>query len=137
MPTGYSFNLDGTNIYMTLATLFIAQALGVDLSISQQMTILVVAMLTSKGASGVTGAGFITLAATLSVVDPRLVPGMAIVFSVDKFMSECRALTNLTGNGVATVFVSWWEGELDRDKLNANLNTRIDPSDVETAVTTG
>jgi len=137
VPTGYSFNLDGTNIYMTLATLFIAQALGVDLTFGQQVTILVVAMLTSKGASGVTGAGFITLAATLSVVNPMLVPGMAIVFSIDKFMSECRALTNITGNGVATVFVSWWEGELDRDKLNAALNKPIDPSDVETAVTTG
>ncbi|MGO4716154.1 dicarboxylate/amino acid:cation symporter [Bradyrhizobium sp. 2TAF24] len=137
VPTGYSFNLDGTNIYMTLATLFIAQALGVDLSFGQQLTILVVAMLTSKGASGVTGAGFITLAATLSVVNPALVPGMAIVFSVDKFMSECRALTNITGNGVATVFVSWWEGELDRTKLNAALDIQVDPSDVETAVTTG
>src|SRR6201996_314038 len=91
VPTGYSFNLDGTNIYMTLATLFIAQALGFDLSLGQQITILIVAMLTSKGASGITGAGFITLAATLAVVDPRLVPGMAIVFSVDKFMSEVRA----------------------------------------------
>jgi aerobic C4-dicarboxylate transport protein len=137
VPTGYSFNLDGTNIYMTLATLFIAQALGVDLSFGQQLTILVVAMLTSKGASGVTGAGFITLAATLTVVNPALVPGMAIVFSVDKFMSEVRALTNITGNGIATVFVSWWEGELDRDKLHANLNQTIDPSDLQTAVTTG
>ena len=137
VPTGYSFNLDGTNIYMTLATLFIAQALGVDLTFGQQLTILVVAMLTSKGASGVTGAGFITLAATLSVVNPALVPGMAIVFSVDKFMSEVRALTNITGNGIATVFVSWWEGELDRDRLHANLNQTIDPSDLQTAVTTG
>ena len=137
VPTGYSFNLDGTNIYMTLATLFIAQALGVDLSFSQQLTILVVAMLTSKGASGVTGAGFITLAATLSVVNPVLVPGMAIVFSIDKFMSEVRALTNITGNGVATVFVSWWEGELDKDALHARLNTAVDTSDVKAAVTTG
>jgi aerobic C4-dicarboxylate transport protein len=137
VPTGYSFNLDGTNIYMTLATLFIAQALGVDLSFGQQLTILVVAMLTSKGASGVTGAGFITLAATLTVVNPALVPGMAIVFSVDKFMSEVRALTNITGNGIATVFVSWWEGELDHVKLHARLNKEIDPSDVETAITTG
>jgi aerobic C4-dicarboxylate transport protein len=137
VPTGYSFNLDGTNIYMTLATLFIAQALGVDLTFGQQITILLVAMLTSKGASGVTGAGFITLAATLSVVDPRLVPGMAIVFSIDKFMSEVRALTNITGNGVAAVFVSWWEGELDHDVMHANLNKTIDPSDVEVAVTTG
>ena len=137
VPTGYSFNLDGTNIYMTLATLFIAQALGFDLSFGQQLTILLVAMLTSKGASGVTGAGFITLAATLAVVDPRLVPGMAIVLGVDKFMSECRALTNLCGNGVACVVVSWWEGELDYDKLHAGLNKQIDPSDVETALTTG
>ena len=136
VPTGYSFNLDGTNIYMTPATLFIAQALGVELSFSQQLTILIVAMLTSKGASGVTGAGFITLAATLTVVNPALVPGMAIVFSIDKFMSEVRALTNIIGNGVATVFVSWWEGELDRDRLHANLNKTIDPSDVQTAVTT-
>jgi aerobic C4-dicarboxylate transport protein len=137
VPTGYSFNLDGTNIYMTLATLFIAQALGVELTLSQQITILIVAMLTSKGASGVTGAGFITLAATLTVVNPVLVPGMAIVFSIDKFMSEVRALTNITGNGIACVFVSWWEGELDHEKLHANLNRQIDPSDVETAVTTG
>jgi aerobic C4-dicarboxylate transport protein len=137
VPTGYSFNLDGTNIYMTLATLFIAQALGVDLSFGQQLTILVVAMLTSKGASGVTGAGFITLAATLTVVNPALVPGMAIVFSIDKFMSEVRALTNITGNGIACVFVSWWEGELDHEKLHTNLNKQIDTSDLETAVTTG
>jgi aerobic C4-dicarboxylate transport protein len=137
VPTGYSFNLDGTNIYMTLATLFIAQALGVELSFSQQLTILIIAMLTSKGASGVTGAGFITLAATLTVVNPALVPGMAIVFSVDKFMSEVRALTNITGNGIAAVFVSWWEGELDHDRLHANLEKQIDPSDVETAISTG
>jgi aerobic C4-dicarboxylate transport protein len=137
VPTGYSFNLDGTNIYMTLATLFIAQAMGIDLSFSDQLVILGVAMLTSKGASGITGAGFITLAATLAVVNPALVPGMAIVFSIDKFMSECRALTNLTGNGIACVVVSWWEGELDRDKLNKGLDRLIDPSDVETAVTTG
>jgi aerobic C4-dicarboxylate transport protein len=137
VPTGYSFNLDGTNIYMTLATLFIAQALGVDLSFGQQLTILIMAMLTSKGASGVTGAGFITLAATLTVVNPALVPGMAIVFSIDKFMSEVRALTNIIGNGIACVFVSWWEGELDHEKLHAHLNRQIDTSDLETAVTTG
>jgi aerobic C4-dicarboxylate transport protein len=136
VPTGYSFNLDGTNIYMTLATLFIAQALGFDLTFGQQLTILVVAMLTSKGASGITGAGFITLAATLAVVDPRLVPGMAIVLGIDKFMSECRALTNLCGNGVACVIVAWWEGELDSDKLAAGLSRQIDPTDMETAVTT-
>jgi aerobic C4-dicarboxylate transport protein len=137
VPTGYSFNLDGTNIYMTLATLFISHALGVELSLQQQLVILGVALLTSKGASGVTGAGFITLAATLTVVNPALVPGMAIVFSVDKFMSEVRALTNITGNGVAAVVVAWWEGELDREKLNVGLSRQIDPSDVETAITTG
>jgi len=137
VPTGYSFNLDGTNIYMTLATLFIAQALNVPLTFGEQLTILVVAMLTSKGASGVTGAGFITLAATLASVRPELVPGMAIVLGIDKFMSECRALTNITGNGIACIVVAWWEGELDRDKLNAGLNRQIDPSNLETAVTTG
>ncbi|WP_065754925.1 C4-dicarboxylate transporter DctA [Bradyrhizobium paxllaeri] len=137
VPTGYSFNLDGTNIYMTLATLFIAQALGVNLSFGQQLTILVVAMLTSKGASGITGAGFITLAATLSVVNPVLVPGMAIVFSIDKFMSEVRALTNIIGNGIAAVFVAWWEGELDQATLHARLNQKIDPTDGETSSTTG
>jgi len=137
VPTGYSFNLDGTNIYMTLATLFIAQALGFDLTFGQQLTILVVAMLTSKGASGITGAGFITLAATLAVVDPRLVPGMAIVLGIDKFMSECRAVTNFIGNGVATIVVSAWEGELDRVALSRGLNRRIDTSNLETAVTTG
>jgi aerobic C4-dicarboxylate transport protein len=137
VPTGYSFNLDGTNIYMTLATLFIAQALNVPLSFGDQMTILIVAMLTSKGASGITGAGFITLAATLASVRPELVPGMAIVLGIDKFMSECRALTNITGNGVACIIIAWWEGELDRNKLNSGLNRQIDPSSLETAVTTG
>lgn len=136
VPTGYSFNLDGTNIYMTLATLFIARALGLDLAFDQQLTILIVAMLTSKGASGVSGAGFITLAATLSAVNPALVPGMAIVFSIDKFMSEVRALTNIIGNGVAVVFVSWWEGELDRITLHARLGRRVDLPDVETAIAT-
>jgi aerobic C4-dicarboxylate transport protein len=137
VPTGYSFNLDGTNIYMTLATLFIAQALNVPLTLGDQLTILIVAMLTSKGASGVTGAGFITLAATLAAVRPELVPGMAIVLGIDKFMSECRALTNIAGNGVACIVVAWWEGELDRTKLNAGLSRQIDPSSIETAVTTG
>ena len=126
VPTGYSFNLDGTNIYMTLATLFIAQALNIPLDLKQQLIIVGVAMLTSKGASGITGAGFITLAATLAAVDPRLVPGMAIVFSIDKFMSENRALTNIIGNGVATVVVSAWEGELDRDKMKAVLSGKSD-----------
>ena len=137
VPTGYSFNLDGTNIYMTLASLFIAQAMGFELTWGQQGTILLVALLTSKGASGISGAGFITLAATLATVNPALVPGMAILLGIDKFMSECRALVNFTGNGVATVVVAWWEGELDRDKLNAGLSRQVDPSDVEVAVTTG
>ena len=137
VPTGYSFNLDGTNIYLTLATLFIAQAMGVELTLYEQLVILGVAMLTSKGASGVTGAGFVTLAATLAVVSPALVPGMAIVLGIDKFMSECRALTNFIGNGVATIVVSAWEGELDREKLARGLARRVDPSNVETAITTG
>src|SRR5215217_891568 len=137
VPTGYSFNLDGTNIYMTLASLFIAQAMGFDLTWGQQGTILLVALLTSKGASGISGAGFITLAATLATVNPALVPGMAIVLGIDKFMSEVRALTNIVGNGVATVFVSWWERELDRSMLDAGLRRTVDPSDLETAVTTG
>ncbi len=120
IPTGYSFNLDGTNIYMTLASLFLAQAVGADLSFGQYATIILVAMLTSKGASGVTGAGFITLAATLSAIPNNPVPvaAMTLILGVDKFMSECRAITNLIGNGVATVVVSRWEGELDQEKLN-------------------
>ena len=124
VPTGYSFNLDGTNIYMSLATIFIAQALGFHLGLRDQLAIILVAMLTSKGASGVSGAGFVTLAATLAVVNPALVPGMAIVLGIDKFMSECRALTNITGNGVACCFVSWWEHELDRKKLHAVIGGR-------------
>jgi aerobic C4-dicarboxylate transport protein len=121
IPTGYSFNLDGTNIYMTLAALFIAQATNTDLTLTQQLTILGVAMLTSKGASGVTGAGFITLAATLAVVPTIPVGGMALILGIDRFMSECRALTNFVGNGVATIVVSAWEHELDRDVLHAEL----------------
>src|SRR3954454_12346088 len=122
VPTGYSFNLDGTNIYMTLASLFIAQAMGFDLTWSQQGTILLVALLTSKGASGISGAGFITLAATLASIRPELVPGMAIVLGIDKFMSECRALVNFTGNAVAPVGVSWWENELDRSNGRPGLS---------------
>jgi aerobic C4-dicarboxylate transport protein len=121
IPTGYSFNLDGTNIYMTLAALFIAQATGVDLSLGQQVTLLLVAMLSSKGAAGVTGAGFITLAATLSIVPSVPVAGMALILGVDRFMSECRSLTNFIGNAVATVVVARWEGRLDRDRLAAAL----------------
>jgi len=123
IPTGYSFNLDGTNIYMTLTTLFLAQAVGAHLNFGQYVTIIAVAMLTSKGASGVTGAGFITLAATLAAIPDSPIPvaAMTLVLGVDKFMSECRALTNLVGNGVATLVVSAWEGELDRDKMHSAL----------------
>jgi len=117
VPTGYSFNLDGTNIYMTLATLFIAQTMGVELTLVQQLTIVGIAMLTSKGASGVAGAGFVTLAATLTVIDPALLPGMAILLGIDKFMSECRAITNFIGNGVAAIVVAKWEGDIDPAKL--------------------
>jgi aerobic C4-dicarboxylate transport protein len=121
IPTGYSFNLDGTNIYMTLAALFIAQAVGIDLSIGDQILLLLVAMLSSKGAAGITGAGFITLAATLSVVPSVPVAGMALILGIDRFMSECRALTNFVGNAVATIVVARWENELDVEKLNEAL----------------
>jgi aerobic C4-dicarboxylate transport protein len=121
VPTGYSFNLDGTNIYMTLAALFIAQACNVDLSLWQQISLLLVAMLSSKGAAGVTGAGFITLASTLSIVPDVPVAGMALILGVDRFMSECRSLTNFIGNAVATVVVARWEGALDRTRLDAAM----------------
>ena len=121
IPTGYSFNLDGTNIYMTLATLFLAQATNTPLTLGQELGILAIAMITSKGASGVTGAGFVTLAATLSIIPDIPVQSIAIILGIDKFMSECRALTNLVGNGVATVVVSRWEGELDRAKLHETM----------------
>lgn len=121
VPTGYSFNLDGTNIYMTMAALFIAQALNIPLTLEQQILLLLVAMLSSKGAAGITGAGFITLAATLSVVPTVPVAGMALILGIDRFMSECRALTNFIGNAVATLVVARWEGELDRDQMRAAL----------------
>ncbi|HEY1147673.1 MAG TPA: dicarboxylate/amino acid:cation symporter [Pseudoduganella sp.] len=121
VPTGYSFNLDGTNIYMTMAALFVAQATNTDLTLTQELTILGVAMLTSKGASGITGAGFITLAATLAVVPTIPVAGMALILGIDRFMSECRALTNFVGNGVASIVVANWEGELDRDQMRREL----------------
>jgi len=122
VPTGYSFNLDGTNIYMTLAALFIAQATGIDLSLQEQLLLLFVAIVSSKGAAGVTGAGFITLAATLAVVPSVPVAGMALILGVDRFMSECRAVTNFIGNAVATIVVAGWEGALDRDALADALN---------------
>jgi aerobic C4-dicarboxylate transport protein len=121
VPSGYSFNLDGTNIYLTLAAIFVAQALNVDLTLTQELTLLGVAMLTSKGASGVTGAGFITLAATLSVVPSVPVAGLALILGIDRFMSEARAITNIIGNGVAAIVVSRWEKELDRACLQREL----------------
>ena len=127
VPTGYSFNLDGTNIYMTMAALFIAQALNIELGLWQQITLLLVAMLSSKGAAGITGAGFITLAATLSVVPDVPVAGMALILGIDRFMSECRALTNFIGNAVATIVVARWEGALDRDALRTALNGTPQP----------
>jgi aerobic C4-dicarboxylate transport protein len=121
IPTGYSFNLDGTNIYMTLATLFLAQATNTPLTLTQELGILVIAMITSKGASGVTGAGFVTLAATLAIIPDIPVQSIAILLGIDKFMSECRALTNLIGNGVATIVISRWEGELDAKALHETM----------------
>jgi aerobic C4-dicarboxylate transport protein len=121
IPTGYSFNLDGTNIYMTLATLFLAQATNTPITLSQELGILVIAMITSKGASGVAGAGFVTLAATLAIIPDIPIQSIAIILGIDKFMSECRALTNLVGNGVATIVISRWENELDADKLHETM----------------
>lgn len=122
IPSGYSFNLDGTNIYLTMAAIFIAQALNIDLTLTQELTLLGVAMLTSKGASGVTGAGLITLAATLAVVPSVPIAGLALILGIDRFMSEARALTNLIGNGVATIVVGRWVGELDREGLKRELD---------------
>ncbi len=122
IPTGYSFNLDGTNIYMTLATLFLAQATGVHLGAGELAALLLMAMVTSKGASGVTGSGFVVLAATLAAVPKIPVAALSLVFAVDRFMSECRALTNVIGNGVATLAVARWEGALDRETLARELS---------------
>ena len=134
VPTGYSFNLDGTNIYMTMAALFIAQACDIPLSLGDQILLLLVAMLSSKGAAGVTGAGFITLAATLSVVPTIPVAAMALILGVDRFMSECRALTNLVGNATAAVVVARWEGELDRERLDAAMAGNALPLDEPAAM---
>ena len=123
VPSGYSFNLDGTNIYLTMAALFVAQALNIELTLRQEFTILGVAMLTSKGASGVSGAGFITLAATLAVVPSIPVAGLALILGIDRFMSEARALTNFVGNGVATIVIARWENELDQECLKQQLRT--------------
>ncbi len=121
VPTGYTFNTDGSSIYMTLAALFVAQATNTPLTLTQQLTLMVVAVLTSKGASGVQGAGFIALVGTLAVVPTIPVAGMALILGIDRFMSMFRAMVNMIGNGLATVVVARWEGELDRDKLQQNL----------------
>ncbi|WP_414649820.1 dicarboxylate/amino acid:cation symporter [Dyella sp.] len=136
VPTGYSFNLDGTNIYMTLAVMFIAQATHTELTLTEQLTVLAVAMLSSKGAAGVTGAGFITLAATLAMVPSVPVAGMALILGVDRFMSECRSLTNFVGNAVATVVVARWEGAFDAARWRAALHgdVKADAADRDRAV---
>lgn len=126
IPTGYSFNLDGTSIYLTMAAVFIAQATNTPLDLSHQITLLLVLLLTSKGAAGVTGSGFIVLAATLSAVGNVPVAGLALILGIDRFMSEARALTNLIGNGVATVVVGKWTGDLDTERMQAVLDNQAD-----------
>lgn len=125
IPTGYSFNLDGTNIYLTIGTLFLAQATNIELSLPQQITLLLVAMLSSKGASGITGAGFVTLAATLAAVPSVPIESLALLVGIDRFMSECRALTNFIGNGVATIVISRWENDLSSAELRKNLKEGV------------
>jgi aerobic C4-dicarboxylate transport protein len=122
VPTGYSFNLDGTSIYLTMAAVFIAQATNTDMTLTQQLTLLAVLLLTSKGAAGVTGSGFIVLAATLSAVGHVPVAGLALILGIDRFMSEARALTNLIGNGVATIVVAKWTGDLDTVRMHQHLD---------------
>jgi aerobic C4-dicarboxylate transport protein len=122
IPTGYSFNLDGTSIYLTMAAVFIAQATNTHMDIWHQITLIVVLLLSSKGAAGVTGSGFIVLAATLSAVGHLPVAGLALILGIDRFMSEARALTNLVGNGVATIVVAKWCDQLDEGQLKATLN---------------
>src|SRR5438270_7888708 len=126
IPTGYSFNLDGTSIYLTMAAVFIAQATNTPMTFSQELTLLAVLLLTSKGAAGVTGSGFIVLAATLSAVGHVPVAGLALILGIDRFMSEARALTNLVGNGVATVVVAKWTGDLDTERLHRQLDGETD-----------
>jgi aerobic C4-dicarboxylate transport protein len=128
IPTGYSFNLDGTNIYMSMAAVFLAQATNTPLDLRHQITLVLVAMLSSKGASGVTGAGFIALAATLAVLPSVPIESLALLVGIDRFMSECRAITNLIGNGVATVVISRWEGEVSAEQVRAVLSQSLDAS---------
>jgi len=132
IPTGYSFNLDGTSIYLTMAAVFVAQATNTPLTLTQTLTILGVLLLTSKGAAGVTGSGFITLAATFAAIPTIPVAGLALILGIDRFMSEARALTNLVGNGVATVVVSRWENELDMERMSRMLNNQVDDEVEET-----
>jgi len=126
IPTGYSFNLDGTSIYLTMAAVFIAQATNTPMTLTQQLTLLAVLLLTSKGAAGITGSGFIVLAATLSAVGGVPVAGLALILGIDRFMSEARALTNLIGNGVATVVVAKWTGDLDVERMRRQLDNETD-----------
>ncbi|MCE9660489.1 MAG: dicarboxylate/amino acid:cation symporter [Burkholderiales bacterium] len=126
IPTGYSFNLDGTSIYLTMAAVFIAQATNTPMTLGQQLTLLAVLLLTSKGAAGITGSGFIVLAATLSAVGHVPVAGLALILGIDRFMSEARALTNLVGNGVATLVVAKWTGDLDLERMRAQLDGETD-----------
>jgi aerobic C4-dicarboxylate transport protein len=131
IPTGYSFNLDGTSIYLTMAAVFIAQATNTPMTLTQQVTLLLVLLLTSKGAAGVTGSGFIVLAATLSAVGGIPVAGLALILGIDRFMSEARALTNLIGNGVATLVVAHWTGDLDHAQLTRQLDGAGDVDEPE------
>src|SRR5213079_2918205 len=128
IPTGYSFNLDGTSIYLTMAAVFVAQATNTPMTLGQQVALLAVLLLTSKGAAGVTGSGFIVLAATLSAVGHVPVAGLALILGIDRFMSEARALTNLIGNGVATVVVARWTGDLDAERMRSQLDNETDVS---------
>jgi aerobic C4-dicarboxylate transport protein len=121
IPTGYSFNMDGTNIYMTMAAVFLAQATNTPLDLVSQISLMLIAMVTSKGASGVTGSGFVTLAATLQVVPSIPIESLALLVGIDRFMSECRAVTNFIGNGVATMAISRWEREVTREELRSRL----------------
>ena len=135
IPTGYSFNLDGTSIYLTMAAVFIAQATDTPMDLTQQLTLLAVLLLTSKGAAGITGSGFIVLAATLSAVGAVPVAGLALILGIDRFMSEARALTNLVGNGVATLVVAKWTGDLDMQRLHDGLNNpSADEADAPEAI---
>jgi aerobic C4-dicarboxylate transport protein len=130
VPAGYSFNLDGTTIYLSMATIFLAQVFGVHLSFEQILTIIGILMITSKGAAGVTGSGFVVLASTLSAVEVIPIEGLALLLGVDRFMSEARAITNFIGNGVATIWISKNENELDMSKLNYALNNVEQTEDI-------